>query len=425
MNRIYLSPPHMGELEKEFVNETFASNWIAPLGPNVDGFEQDLAGYTGVGHAAVLTSGTAAIHLALILAGVKPGDYVICQSFTFSATANPIRYMGAIPVFVDSEAETWNMCPKALENAIEGCINGTLEPSAAEPDRKQPPTPEPLDHQTDKPSSFELRSSSFGLPASGFQSPLQRQKPKAIIPVHLYGMPAKMDEIMAVAAKYGIPVIEDAAEALGSHINGRQCGSIGDVGILSFNGNKIITTSGGGALLSNDPEKIQKARFLATQARDPAPHYQHSEIGYNYRMSNILAAVGRGQMQVLDQRVHQRRANYTFYLDLLDNMDGITFLPEPQGMFANRWLTTIVVDPDKTGGITREDIRTALEKENIESRPLWKPMHQQPVFSSFPFFNTGVSDQLFEQGLCLPSGSSLNDNDRNRIAEVLLKILRA
>ena len=237
-------------------------------------------------------------------------------------------------------------------------------------------------------------------------------------------MPAQMDRIMEVAGKYDIPVIEDAAEALGSHINGRQCGSFGDFGILSFNGNKIITTSGGGALLSNDPEKIQKARFLATQARDPAPHYQHSEIGYNYRMSNILAAVGRGQMQALDQRVHQRRANYTFYRDLLDNMDGITFLPEPQGMFANRWLTTILVDPGKNGGIDREHIRNALEKENIESRPLWKPMHRQPVFSGYPFFNTGVSDQLFEQGLCLPSGSSLNDNNRNRIAEVLLKTLQ-
>ncbi len=394
MNRIFLSPPHMGDLEKEYINEAFDSNWIAPLGPYVDGFEQDLAGYTGVRHAAALSSGTAAIHLALILLGVKPGDYVICQSFTFSATANPIRYLGATPVFVDSEAETWNMCPKALEAAIEGCINGTLKPSG------------------------------YGSRASGPKSPLPAQTPKAVIPVHLYGMPAKMDQIMEVARKYGIPVVEDAAEALGSHIGGRRCGSFGDFGILSFNGNKIITTSGGGALLSDNEEMISKARFLATQARDQAAHYQHSEIGYNYRMSNLLAAVGRGQMQVLDQRIHQRRANYDFYRELLDGVDGIRFLPEPPEMFSNRWLTTILVNPELTGGITREDIRLGLEKENIESRPLWKPMHLQPVFAGYPFFKTGVSEQLFEQGLCLPSGSSLTESDRNRIAEVLLKTLR-
>ncbi|MFP4691995.1 MAG: DegT/DnrJ/EryC1/StrS family aminotransferase [Bacteroidales bacterium] len=423
-NRIFLSPPHMGDLEKEFVNETFASNWIAPLGPNVDGFEGDLAGYTGAKHAAVLTSGTAAIHLALILLGVKPGDYVICQSFTFSATANPIRYLGATPVFVDSEAETWNMCPLALEKAIESCIRGGLEPKPArqqildsESPNSETSNPDSSSQQKREPSSPEFRTSDSRRPLSG-------QVPKAIIPVHLYGMPAKMDRIMEVARKYDIPVIEDAAEALGSHINGRQCGSFGDFGILSFNGNKIITTSGGGALLSDNEAMIQKARFLATQARDPAPHYQHSEIGYNYRMSNILAAVGRGQMQVLDQRIHQRRVNYDFYVDLLKNVPGVTFLPEPPDSFSNRWLTTILVNPEKTGGITCEDIRLALEAENIESRPLWKPMHQQPVFAPYPFFSTGVSGKLFEQGLCLPSGSSLTPADRERIAGVLKGVLK-
>ncbi len=386
--RIFLSPPHMGKSEQSFVNEAFATNWIAPLGPNVDGFEADLARQTGVKHVAALSSGTAAIHLALILLDVQPGDFVICQSLTFSASANPIRYLGATPVFVDSEAETWNMCPTALEKAIKACTSGEITPSSQ--------FPAPIPHP----------------PA-----------PKAILPVHLYGMPAKMAEIMAVANKYNIPVIEDAAEALGSHINDKQCGSFGDLGILSFNGNKIITTSGGGALLSNNEAMIQKARFLATQARDPAPHYQHSEIGYNYRMSNILAGVGRGQMQVLPERIQQRRNNYTFYFDLLKDVPGVTFVPEPNGHFSNRWLTTILIDPEKTGGITRETIRLALEAENIESRPLWKPMHLQPVFESFPFFGNGVSNRLFDQGLCLPSGSSLTPADRERIANILSQSL--
>jgi len=391
--------------EREFVSEVFDSNWIAPLGPMVDGFEAALAAYTGVKHAATMSSGTAAIHLALILLGVKPGDYVICQSFTFSATANPIRYLGATPVFVDSEAETWNMCPIALEKAIRACKNGEI---AQDHLQNSKPTPKTGQHQTTDRSS----------PVS------TNLKPKAILPVHLYGMPAKMDQINAIAAKHDIPVIEDAAEALGSHINGKPCGSFGDLGILSFNGNKIITTSGGGALLANDEEKIKKARFLATQARDPAPHYQHSEIGYNYRMSNILAGVGRGQMQVLPERIQQRRANFDFYNDLLKDVPGLSFLPEPEGYFSNRWLTTILVDPAKTGGITRETIRLALEADNIESRPLWKPMHQQPVFASYPFFSTGVSNKLFEQGLCLPSGSSLTPADHERISTVLKNVLK-
>ncbi len=434
--RIYLSPPHMGKAEQAFVRDAFASNWIAPLGPNVDGFEADLARYTGIKHVAALSSGTAAIHLALILLGVKAGDYVICQSLTFSATANAIRYVGAIPVFVDSETETWNMCPSALEKAIEACKNGAIHfkerPSPSAPTETQntkhsAPRPHPPAPSTQLPapnSHPPAPNSRLSAPSAQKSDPNPRlSAPKAILPVHLYGMPAKMSEIMAIAAKYNIPVIEDAAEALGSHINGKQCGSFGDLGILSFNGNKIITTSGGGALLSKDEDKIRKARYLATQARDPAPHYQHSEIGYNYRMSNVLAGIGRGQMQVLDERIAQRRRNHEFYQGLLDSNEGVSFLKEPPGSFSNRWLTTILVNPERTGGITRETIRLALEAENIESRPLWKPMHQQPVFSSYPFFPTGVSNQLFKQCLCLPSGSNLTDQDRDRIGGVLSQIL--
>lgn len=384
--KIYLSSPHMGGMEEAFVKEVFESNWIAPLGPQVDGFEQDLQQFTGMVHAAALSSGTAAIHLGLILSGVKPGDFVLCQDLTFSATANPIRYLDAIPVFVDSEADTWNMCPRAMEAAIKGCMSGKLQNGEGEPIN------------------------------------MQARKPRAVIPVHLYGMPANMQDILALAERYSIPVIEDAAEALGSHINGKPCGSFGRLGVLSFNGNKIITTSGGGALLSNEEELIQKARFLATQARDPAPHYQHSEIGYNYRMSNVLAAIGRGQMKVLEERIRQRRSNYDFYQQILSKRPGISFLPEPEGNFSNRWLTTILVDPSKSRGITRETIRLALEKENIEARPLWKPMHRQPVFRGFPFFSTGVSQRLFDQGLCLPSGSNLSTEDRSRIEKVLKRV---
>jgi dTDP-4-amino-4,6-dideoxygalactose transaminase len=379
--KIYISSPHMGSSEDKYVQDTFASNWIAPLGPNVDGFERDLSKYADVKHAAVLSSGTAALHLSLILLDVQPDDIVICQSLTFSASANPIVYQGATPVFVDSEPETWNMSPEHLEESILASLNGEL-----------------------------VNNANQKIPA---------QKPKAIIPVHLYGMPAKMDEIMAISDKYDIPVIEDAAEALGSAYKGKKTGSFGKMSVLSFNGNKIITTSGGGALLSDDEMLIKKARFLATQARDPAPHYQHSEIGYNYRMSNILAGIGRGQMEVLDKRVEQRRENNKRYREMLKPVEGISFLNEPDGHFSNYWLTTILADPLKTGGITREDIRLALEKENIEARPLWKPMHLQPVFSGSPFFGNGISDRLFKNGLCLPSGTNLTDGDFDRIFKVL------
>ena len=377
-NKIWLSSPHMGEMEQVFVKEAFDTNWIAPLGPHVNGFEADLQAYTGAGHAAALSSGTAALHLALILLGVKAGDEVICQSFTFSASANPIAYQGAVPVFVDSEKETWNMCPVALEEAI-------------------------VDRM-----------------AKG-------KKPKAIIVVHLYGMPAKMKEIIEIANKYEIPLIEDAAEALGSHIDGKMCGTFGKLNILSFNGNKIITTSGGGALLSEEGDMIAKARFLATQARDEAPHYQHSHIGYNYRMSNVVAAIGRGQMVVLNDRIAARRANYDRYVKLFGEINAkgfhIELLPEPEGFFSNRWLTTITVDPAKNKGITREDVRLALDAENIESRPLWKPMHLQPVFADSPFYGDGTSERLFEDGLCLPSGSNLGVEDWMRIEEVLGSVL--
>ncbi|MDX2281752.1 MAG: aminotransferase class I/II-fold pyridoxal phosphate-dependent enzyme [Saprospiraceae bacterium] len=372
--KIWLSSPHMGTQEQIFVQAAFDTNWIAPLGPHVDGFEADLCAFTGAKHAAALSAGTAALHLGLILLDVKAGDLVLCQSMTFSASANPIVYQGATPVFIDSEPDTWNMDPIALEAAIKDRI------------------------------------------AKG-------KKPKAIIPVHLYGMPAKMNEILHIARTYEIPVLEDAAEALGSTYHGIPCGTLGDLGVLSFNGNKIITTSSGGALIGKDAEKIQKARFLSTQARDQAPHYQHSHIGYNYRMSNVLAGIGRGQMIVLPERVAQRRSNYERYLTVLGKVPGIQFVPEPTGFFSNRWLTTILVDPALTGGLTRETIRLKLEEHNIESRPLWKPMHLQPVFADCPFYGDGTSARLFDQGLCLPSGSNLVDADFSRIFEVLTQIL--
>lgn len=382
--KIWLSSPHMGTNERTFVEEAFDTNWIAPLGPHVNNFEADLQTYVGVGQAAALSSGTAALHLGLILLGVKQGDYVICQSMTFSASANPIVYQGASPIFVDSELETWNMCPYALEEAIQAAINGTL---------------------TDKNGET-----------------LPSRKPKAIIPVHLYGMPAKMDAIMAIAKQYDIPVLEDAAEALGSHINNKCCGGFGQLGVLSFNGNKIITTSGGGALLSNDASVIEKARFLATQARDQAPHYQHSHIGYNYRMSNVLAGIGRGQMQVLDERVAARRSNYERYCAFFENIEGVEGVDEPKGYFSNRWLSTFTINPEKTGGMTREDVRLALEKDNIEARPLWKPMHIQPVFENMPYFGKNVAEKLFENGLCFPSGSNLTEADFKRIFTVLKQL---
>lgn len=373
--KIWMSSPHMGKGELEFVHEAFNANWVAPLGPNVDGFESDLANFLGNDmHVAALSAGTAAIHLALILLGVGQGDEVLCQSFTFSASANPITYVGATPVFVDSERDTYNMSPKHLQKAIVDRI------------------------------------------AKG-------KKPKAIIPVHLYGMPARMQEIMAVANEYGIPVIEDAAEALGSTINGVACGTFGEIGILSFNGNKIITTSSGGALVSHNKAHVDKARFLSTQARDAAPHYQHSHIGFNYRMSNICAGIGRGQMQVLPERVAQRRKVYETYLKHFGGIEGVSFLPEPEGYFSNRWLTTVIIDSDVTG-VSREDLRLAFEAENIESRPLWKPMHLQPVFEHCPFYGDGTSEALFRDGLCLPSGSNLTDDDMARIISVMKGLLK-
>ena len=378
---IYLSSPHMGPNELSLVMEAFETNWIAPVGPHIDAFEREIAAQAGSKEAAVLASGTAAIHLSLVMLGVGEGDYVLCQSMTFSASANPIRYQGAVPVFIDSEQETWNMCPKALEKAIQACLSGDLP-----------------------------------APYTGIA-----RKPKAIIPVHLYGVPAQMQEIMEIARKYEIPVVEDAAEALGAHLHGKSCGTWGDLGVFSFNGNKIITTSGGGALVSDNPAYISEAKFLSTQARDAAPHYQHSKIGYNYRMSNVLAGIGRGQLQVLQERVDARRANFEFYKQILGAIPGISFLEELNGAYANRWLTCILVDPALTGGVDREQVRLALQEENIESRPLWKPMHMQPVFENFPYFGKKVSELLFERGLCLPSGSNLSEEDLGRVVEVILR----
>jgi len=374
MNKIWLSSPHIGNYELQYVNEAFTTNWIAPLGPHVNAFEKRLQEQTQTKHAAALSSGTSAIHLALILLGVKAGDTVFCQSITFSASANPIAYQGAIPIFIDSEKDTWNMDPNLLKTALQ-------------------------------------EANQIG------------KLPKAIIPVHLYGMPAKMNEIISIANEYGVPVIEDAAEALGANINGKPCGSFGTFGVLSFNGNKIITTSGGGALLSEDAELIEKARFLATQARDSAPHYQHSHIGYNYRMSNVLAGIGRGQLEVLSDRVEARRANYDRYITYFSSLNkkgfNIKFQEEPKGFYSNRWLTCILVDPKFNNGLTRELIRLALDEENIESRPLWKPMHQQPIFADSNAYLNGVSDNLFEDGLCLPSGSNLTEEEFDRIFESL------
>ena len=368
--RIWLSPPHMGGKEQEFVKEAFETNWIAPLGPNVNGFEEQLKQYTGVEAAAALNSGTGALHLALITLGIKQGDIVLCQSLTFAASAFPIIYEKAIPVFIDSEPDTWNMDPVLLREAL------------------------------------ELYKS-------------KGKKVAAIIVVHLYGMPAKMDEIMQLASEFEVPVIEDAAEALGSTYKGRACGGIGTMGILSFNGNKIITTSGGGALLSNHTQMVEHARFLSTQAKDPFPHYEHSQIGYNYRMSNIIAGIGRGQMLVLDERVEKRRAIHERYIQELSSLPGVTFLPEPTGSFSNRWLTTILIDPVVSGGVTGEMIRLRLDEENIESRPLWKPMHLQPVFKGAASFVNGISESLFAQGLCLPSGSSLTEEEQQHICSLI------
>lgn len=369
--KIWLSSPHMGGNEQKYINEAFEENWVAPLGPNVDGLEKDLEQFLGENaKVAVLSAGTAALHLALIECGVEHGDEVICQSMTFSASANPIAYCGGTPVFVDSEPDTWNICPKALREAVE--------------DRIQ-----------------------------------KGKKPKAIIVVHLYGMPAKMDEIIAIAQEFQIPVIEDAAEALGSTYKGQACGTFGRFGILSFNGNKIITTSGGGALVCHTQEDKDKTVFLSTQARDNAPHYQHSHIGFNYRMSNIVAGIGRGQMEVLKDRVEARRAMHDFYFETFKNIEGVTVFSEPgNDFYSNYWLSAIIVDPQVTGK-NREGLRLAFLEDNIESRPLWKPMHLQPVFESSPYYGGKISENLFDNGLCLPSGSNLSDDDRERIATVI------
>lgn len=370
--KIWLSSPHMGGNEQFYINEAFKQNWIAPLGPNVNGFEEDIKKYLfrdGQGEIAALSSGTAALHLALILMGVEAGDEVICQSLTFAASANPIVYQGATPIFVDSEEDTLNISPDHLEEAIKDRLR-------------------------------------------------KGKKPKAIIAVHLYGMPYKVKEVHEVAARYEIPVIEDSAEALGSTYNGRKCGTFGDMAILSFNGNKIITTSGGGALVTKDPEIKRKAIFLATQARDQAPHYQHSEIGYNYRMSNICAGIGRGQMEVLDDHVGKRRAMHDLYKEFFITSENVKVLSEPaEGFFSNHWLT--VIRFSENSELSAESLRLYLEKENIESRPLWKPMHMQPVFNDAPYYGGNVASRAFETGLCLPSGSNLNSEEKDRIFKAL------
>lgn len=392
-SKIWLSSPHMGGKEAFYVKEAFDTNWIAPIGPHLTRFEQKLSNVSCGYPVAALSSGTAALHLALVMLDIQPGDFVLCQSLTFAASANPIRYVGGIPVFIDSEADTWNMCPESLEEGIKACLDGNISEKF--------------------PLSIKLGAK-------------KGRKPKAIIPVHLYGMPAKMDEIMAIAEKYEIPVVEDAAEALGSTFNSQPCGTFGKVGVYSFNGNKIITTSGGGALLSAEVSWVERARYLATQARIPAAHYQHEDIGYNYRLSNVSAAIGVGQMEVLSERVAQRRANFSYYERALNQFPGISFLTEPDGYFSNRWLSTILVNPEESKGITREAIRLALEAENIESRPIWKPMHLQPVFKGFPFFGkTGISEKIFEQGLCLPSGSNLQESDLMRTISIIEKLFSA
>ena len=363
--RIYLSPPHMGDEEFAFVKEAFDTNWIAPVGPHVDLFEKEVCELTGAKYAVALSSGTAAIHLALILLNIGSGDEVICSAFTFAASANPIKYVGAMPVFVDSEYATWNMDVNFLKEAIQNRIK-------------------------------------------------KGKTPKAIILTHLYGQSADVDLISEICNRYDIPLIEDAAEAVGAYFKDRHVGTFGKFGIFSFNGNKIITTSSGGMLVSGDKDLIQKARFLATQARDPAPHYQHSQIGYNYRLSNVLAGIGRGQISVLEERVCTRRAIFDYYMKELGDLPGVQFMPEANFGKSNRWLTCLTVDPIKFGA-THDDIRLALEAENIESRPLWKPLHLQPVFKDCPYYGSNVSESLFNKGLCLPSGSNLTIEEQERI----------
>lgn len=370
--KIFISSPHMGGNEQKLIQEAFDTNWIAPMGPNVSGFESDLENYIQQNKfVATLSSGTGAIHLGLILLGVKEDDEVICQSMTFSASANPILYVGATPIFIDSELDTWNLCPIQLEIAIIDRIKkGT--------------------------------------------------KPKAIIAVHLYGMPYKIEEIRTVADRYEIPIVEDSAEALGSSYKGQKCGTFGDIGVFSFNGNKIITSSGGGAIITPTLALKQKAIFLATQSRDPAVHFQHNEVGFNYRLSNICASIGRGQMEVLEERVFLRIKMHAFYVELFDTIPGvIVYKQMNEDYFSNYWLSTILIDPIITKGIDRQAVCLAFEAENIESRPLFKPMHLQPIFCNYPYYGKKIAETLFENGLCLPSGSNLTDEDRLRIKNVV------
>jgi len=373
-NKIWLSSPHMGGSEQKYIAQAFAKNELSSFGDNIIEFEKNIDSYLGEKTKAVaVSSGTAAIHLALILSGVGYGDEVICQSFTFSASANPIMYQGATPIFIDSEMDTWNMCPIHLEKAIQDRI-------------------------------------------------IRGNKPKAIIVVHLYGMPAKILEIVSIASKYNIKLIEDSAEALGSTYLEKKCGTFGDFGIVSFNGNKIITSSGGGVLICKTEEDKQKAIFLATQSKDNAIHYQHSEIGYNYRMSNVIAGIGRGQMEVLDKHMASRQGVNEFYKNLFKNIKGVSILIEPNANYkSNHWLSCILID-EHTSGITREEVRLQLLANNIESRPLWKPMHMQPIFSKYKFYGNRFSERLFNKGLCLPSGSNLNKSEKDRIKESLLKV---
>ena len=366
--KIWLTPPHISDNEKKYVDEAFSQNWIAPAGPHIDRFEKEISNISNNYNVVALASGTAAIHLALILLGVKKDDIVICSSFTFSASVNPVIYQGAKPVFIDSEIETWNMDPVLLEKAIVDCIE-------------------------------------------------RGKKPKAIILVHLYGFPAKLNEILEVSEKYDIPIVEDAAEAIGSKYNNQPLGTFGEIGIFSFNGNKIITTSSGGALISKNKDYVAKAKFLSTQARDNSPHYEHSEIGFNYRMSNVCAAIGLGQIEVLESRVKKRRKIYNFYRKKLSSIPTVSFLNDIQDFYSNRWLTTILINNNSE--IKREDVRLELLKNNIESRPLWKPMHIQPIFNSYDTFNNGVSEDLFNRGLCLPSGSNMDENDLCRVVEII------
>ncbi len=374
-DRIYLSPPHLSGKELEYVTQAIHSNWIAPVGPDLNAFEREMCEYTGASHAVALCSGTAAIHLALILSGVTVGDEVLCSTFTFAGSANPIIYQGAIPVFVDSEESSWNMSPELLADAIKDRIK-------------------------------------------------KNKKPKACVVVHLYGQSADLDPIREICYANDIALIEDAAESLGAFYKKRHTGTIASLGIFSFNGNKIITSSGGGMLIGHEAEHIEKARLLSTQARDRAPHYEHSHIGYNYRMSNIVAAIGRGQLSALTERVRCRREIFQWYTDALSDIDGLSFMPEPSYGGSNRWLTCISIDPKKTG-CTPEDIRLALEAENIESRPVWKPMHMQPVFKKYPAYLNGVSENLFAGGLCLPSGTSLTQPDLIRVSNCIHKTLQS